>query len=297
MKATPPIVVGIDFSDSSPILLRHAIHAAEAGGATLVALHVLDQGLREHRQLTDPQSPEFKALVTIAQERFAKLVPASAHRQTVELIVRAGKPADELVGLAQELGASFLIVSANDMTKKRLGSVAARCVRTASCDVLILRDWQGGDFKNVAVFTDFSATAEKALRLAGSIAQRTGARLGVIHVMYPPEMDDWGKALDHLANSPLSYEEECRTAAEAQMDRLLEQNADVLKGVAVEPTILESAAPSIAMTSHVRHSGADLVVLGTHGNSGFTSRFIGTNAERLIQDAPVSVFAVRKPVL
>jgi nucleotide-binding universal stress UspA family protein len=38
---------------------------------------------------------------------------------------------------------------------------------------------------------------------------------------------------------------------------------------------------------------ADLVVMGTRGHSKLASYFIGTNAERLLQDLPVSVLAVR----
>lgn len=57
--------------------------------------------------------------------------------------------------------------------------------------------------------------------------------------------------------------------------------------------MLESELPAVEITGHVRSIAADLVVMGTHGHSPIASHFIGTNAERLIQDAPVSVFAVR----
>ena len=57
--------------------------------------------------------------------------------------------------------------------------------------------------------------------------------------------------------------------------------------------ILESRFPSVAITHKAMDSGADLVVLGTHGMSGFVSNFIGSNAEKLINDSAVSVLAVR----
>lgn len=293
MKNQPPIVVGIDFSDSSPILLRHAQHAAAANGVKVLAMHVLDQGMREYRKLGGTESPEYKALVADAEERFAKLLPPGAQQVETEFRVKAGKPADELARLIKEEGATFLIVSANDMTKKRLGSVAARAVRTVDCDVLIMRDWQGGGFLKIVVCVDFSATSDRAVVRAAKMAEQFGASLEIIHVMYPPELDNWGRAMYHPENSPKTYEEECRAAVWTNMDRLRAKHAAFLQGVNYEVKVLESQIATLKITNYVRDSGADLVVLGTHGNSGFSSYFIGTNAERLIQDAPVSVFAVR----
>lgn len=293
MKKPSPIVLGIDFSDSSPILLRHAIHAARSHGSGIVAMHVLDQSLREFKKDSGLGAYEIVTLITEAEERFAKILPSDGDSSNIEFLVKYGKPATELGRVVEEMEASLLVVSANDMTKRRLGSVAARCVRTVACDVLILRDWQGGDFRKIVVCTDFSKTAERALSRAISMAKQSGARLEILNVAYPPELDSWGKTLNHADDSPRTYEEECRAIVRASMDQLLENHADALKGVDFHPVIVESAAPSIAITGHVRSRSADLVVLGTQGNSSFTSHFIGTNAERMIQDAPVSVLAVR----
>jgi nucleotide-binding universal stress UspA family protein len=63
--------------------------------------------------------------------------------------------------------------------------------------------------------------------------------------------------------------------------------------VRFETLVLESEMPSVAITTHVKFSGADLVVMGTRGHSPMASYFLGTNAERLLHDASVSVLAVR----
>ncbi len=293
MKKQSPIILGIDFSDSSPIILRHALHAARACGSKVVAIHILELGERAYRKANDQGTPEFQAIVTAADERFTKIIPADAGDIDLEFIVTAGKPAEELGRLAKELDASYLIVSANDLTKKRLGSVAARCVRTVGCDVLIVRDWQGGDFGKIVVCTDFSKTSDRAVKRAALVAKSCGAELHILHVMYPPSLDEWGKAMDHAWDSNVSYEDECKAAVQAKMDDQLARNSEALEGVNFKTEILESEMPSMRITSHVVHIKADLVVMGTHGNSGFSSHFIGTNTERLIQDAPVSVFAVR----
>lgn len=288
---TDTILVGIDFSDSSAVVLRHGLHAAEVSGAKVVALHVLDKGRMEAREASGLEYEGLDILEIEARERFTRLAGKDLSR--VEFLVREGKPADELAKLAKEIGAAFLVVSANDMTKKRLGSVASRCVRMAPCDVLILRDWHGGNFTKIVVCTDFSKTADRAVRRAAELAKQDGAMLEIVHVMYPPGRDSWGEVLEHAADSELTYEEECRDEVKNKIDECVKRQGDVLAGVRFETVVLESEMPSVKITGHVSSVGADLVVMGTHGNSPVMSYFIGTNAERLLQDAPVSVFAVR----
>ena len=293
MNDSPTILAGIDFSDSSAIVLRHAIHAAEPLGAKVVAVHVLDKGLREHREASGLGNPGFEVIKEQAEERFAALLAAKECSVPVQFLVKIGKPAEELRRIAADLDASFLVISANDLTKKRLGSIAARCLRMVPCDVLILRDWQGGDFGKIVVCTDFSKTADRAIQRAASLAQHCGAHLEIVNVMYPPGRDSWGKVLEHAADSPTTYEDNCKAEVRGMMDRCLGRNQAALEGVRHEAVVLESQLPAVEITGHVRSIAADLVVMGTHGHSPIASHFIGTNAERLIQDAPVSVFAVR----
>ncbi|QTN34207.1 universal stress protein [Akkermansiaceae bacterium] len=292
-KKKPMIVAGIDFSDSSPVVLRHALHAASACGGSVVAVHVLDKSMREHREASGHGNPGFEALREQAESRFARLPGVKDGTVDLSFTVSIGKPAVEMAALAADLGADFLVIAANDLTKKRLGSVAARCLRMAPCDVLVLRDWQGGDFRKIVVCTDFSATADRAIRRAAAMAGRSGAALEIVNVIFPPGLDSWGGVLEHAADAPESYEEECRAAAKARMAACLKKHSAILEGVRHEAVILESEMPSVKITGHVSSCGADLVVMGTHGQSPIMSHFIGTNAERLIQDAPVSVFAVR----
>jgi nucleotide-binding universal stress UspA family protein len=77
------------------------------------------------------------------------------------------------------------------------------------------------------------------------------------------------------------------------MQRFLAPHAAALAEIEHHPVILESISSSMALTHHVQDSGADLVVLGTRGHSKLSSFFLGTNAERLLHDATVSVLAVR----
>jgi len=159
--------------------------------------------------------------------------------------------------------------------------------------VLTLPDWQGGPFRKIVVCTDFSKTADRAIDCAASVARQDGAALEIFTVTYPPELDSWGAVLEHAADSPTTYEEVCRAAIFKKMEQCRELHQAALDGVKHVSAILESQMTSVKITECVLSSHSDLVVIGTHDHSAIASHFMGTNAERLIQDAPVSVFAVR----
>lgn len=293
MKSISPIVAGIDFSSPSAAVLRHAVHAANLRGAPVIAVHVLDRGILSHRATRSGPSHGVERFTARAERKLSELAAELAADANVRIEVRCGRPADEMSRLIEETGAGLLVIAANDLTKKRLGSIASRCVRTAPCDVLVLRDWQDGNFSKIAACTDFSPAAARALDRGIDLASSHAAALQIIHVMYPPEQDTWGEILDHESDAPTSYAEECHEHAGDAMAAFLSPFKSRLDSIRHEVVILESVIPSLALTHHVQDSGADLVILGTRGMSPIASHFLGTNAERLLHDAGVSVLAVR----
>jgi nucleotide-binding universal stress UspA family protein len=63
----------------------------------------------------------------------------------------------------------------------------------------------------------------------------------------------------------------------------------------VEVTTLVKERVNIreAILDHVAEVNADLVVLGTRGKSGLKELLIGTTAEKIIQNAPCAILAVK----
>jgi nucleotide-binding universal stress UspA family protein len=288
-----PIIAGIDFSAPSNFVLRHAVRMAGFSGVPVIAVHVLDSGRLAHWAASAGSGVGSEAIFRQAEQKLAALVKDESAGTQVRGEVRSGRAADELEKAIKENGAGVLVIAANDLSKDRLGSVASRCVRSAPCDVLVLRDWQEGDFSKIVVCTDFSATAGRALERGIALAVANNASLDIVHVMYPPTMDPWGETLDHAMDSPMPYAEESRTRVRQRMKTFLAPYADALSAVFHSEIILESSSASSALTRHIRHGGADLVVLGTHGLSRIAGLFLGTNAETLLHEATVSVLAVR----
>lgn len=294
MTTPSPIVVGIDFSDSSPLVIRHAVHAANLAGTAIIAVHVFPSGSLADRRAFGYKTDNSAALRAAGMEKLKSLIEAENLGVEIQPEVRVGRPVDVLNQVVEENQASLLVIAANDLTKKRLGSIASQCVRTAPCDVLVLRDWQGGNFSKILVCVDFSKNSGIALEQAALHARANQALLEIVHVMYPPSLDEWGMVLEHRAGSTQSYAEESRKHTSDRMDALLKRHAACLAEISFESIILESAHPATALTNRILSDHADLVVLGTRGHSRIAGFFLGTNAERLIHDAPVSILAIRE---
>jgi nucleotide-binding universal stress UspA family protein len=77
-----------------------------------------------------------------------------------------------------------------------------------------------------------------------------------------------------------------------------EKRLTVLKAVAAgdgvpTATHVLTGQPAHTIVEHARTGGFDLIVMGTHGRTGFSHLFVGSVAERVVRRAPCPVLTVR----
>jgi nucleotide-binding universal stress UspA family protein len=134
-------------------------------------------------------------------------------------------------------------------------------------------------FKHILVATDFSDAARHALEIALELAERSGARLSVLHV-YPvvPAMP-YGSAfvwpMEQIAAGARDALAEHLVAAKARY-------ADC-EGV------LRPGAAADQIDAFARECGVDLIVMGTQGRRGLARALLGSTAERVVRTSSVPV--------
>ena len=293
MNATGPIVAAVDFSEGSAAVVAHAIAAAKQANLPLLLIHVIDAGVLRHHSVVAGRSPETSVLVSQARERLEALAGSADRSFPIVLEVTCGRPLEEIHAVVERADASLLVIGANDLRKKRLGSVASNCLRTVPCDVLVLRDWQGIGFRRVLVCTDLSPTSGRALQRGVSLARRHGAKLDIAYVMYPPSRDVWGELLEPPEEGGESYAEHCRNTVAGEMDAFVKAHVTDLDSIDHDISILESVSPGLALRYHAGDTGADLAVLGSRVHSRLANLFSAATAEHLLHDTTLSVLAVR----
>jgi nucleotide-binding universal stress UspA family protein len=132
--------------------------------------------------------------------------------------------------------------------------------------------------------TDFSARSADAFQLACSLARDYGARLIVLHVKSPVFV--YGEAPAMLPEPP------------DVLQKLREQLAQIQPpdaGVSVQHLLKEGEAATTILHA-AQEAQADLVVMGTHGRTGFSRLLMGSVAEEVVRKASCPVLTVKTPL-
>jgi len=138
--------------------------------------------------------------------------------------------------------------------------------------------------------TDFSDSATGAFAESVRLARWFGARVTVLHVMpfAVPAEGDVG-----YVPIPITSDEAVRKAKLSEIQRFVDATEHT--GVPIE-TMCWEGLPTQQIRSAVRATGADLVVMGTHGRSGFKRLALGSVTETVLRDPPAPVLTVHRDV-
>jgi nucleotide-binding universal stress UspA family protein len=130
-------------------------------------------------------------------------------------------------------------------------------------------------FEKILVPTDGSEYAQRAVEVALSLARELGTRVVALHV------------LDEKLIMPFEVlEEEGQNILEGVRKRGEEM------GVPVDEIIL-FGNPRHDLAKITTKSGADLMIIGTHGRTGVEKLFLGSVAENALKTVEVPVMLVK----
>lgn len=140
--------------------------------------------------------------------------------------------------------------------------------------------------KKILVPTDFSEQAENALKVATQLAKKFDSEIYLLHMLELPlqEMD--------VMNTPTALPEAMFFVklAQRKFEDLLAR--DYLKGIKVRDVVKNY--PSFTSVIDTCHElDVDLIVMGSHGTSGFMEMFVGSNAEKVVRTSDLPVLVIK----
>lgn len=137
------IMVGVDHTNASAMVLQRAIQLAKAFSAKLIVVHVISTIhplQKKQGPIVDPTYLEFMkaAGADIVQSAKKKLEEAGVDG---EVIQAEGVPHKEILALMEENGADLLVVGSKEKVGSltHLGSVSKALSEKAKCSLLIER--------------------------------------------------------------------------------------------------------------------------------------------------------------
>lgn len=140
--------------------------------------------------------------------------------------------------------------------------------------------------KNILVPVDFSDCSKKVLAYALPFAQQFGATLSLIHVVAPYyAVDPYGLTQYER------IEEELRATGKQKLKELIAQ--EVPSSITTNSLIL-NGRPGTEIVEAAQKLQADLIIIATHGFTGFKHIVCGSTAEYVVRNAHCPVLTVRQ---
>jgi nucleotide-binding universal stress UspA family protein len=143
--------------------------------------------------------------------------------------------------------------------------------------------------KKILIPTDFSEHAEYALKVAAQIAKKHDGEIILLHMLELPNQTGDAVSSGHALPEIMFF----KNAALAKLESLMD--SDFLEGLKVSEIVqFELAFDGILKL--IKKNDIVLIVMGSHGASGFKDMFIGSNAEKVVRHSEVPVLIIKKEI-
>lgn len=283
-RPTRRILVPYDFSRPADRALKLATRLIGPGGEVQV-VHVMTPFMPVGVMATEGApwalaKDVFEAAQQQLKGRVATLT--SGRRSPVVCRVDVGEPLHRIADAAKQVDAIVMATAGRTGALRLLiGSVAEKVVRHSPVPVITVRPsarLARNPFAKILVPHDFSTHADRALRLAASLAGARG-RITVLHVA--------ADLPEHASRLKL------RPVILADARRRLERVAlriRASRGPRIECRV-ECGDPYRHIARAAR--GASSVVMSTAGRGGLAHLVIGSVTEKVVRHAPVPVLTFR----
>jgi nucleotide-binding universal stress UspA family protein len=269
MTARKSVLCPVDFSDAARGALRYAAAVARHLEAELVLLTVTDPLLIEAAELSGAVEHLPAAILHELQRFSDKTFDGMAAPAALRFEVRSGKPAVEILRLAEQLPAALVVMSTHGLTGVRklfFGSTAERVLRETAVPVLLTPAHDHGpagpeDVKRavnrILVPVDLNPATGAQVDAAKEVATVLDVPVLLAHVVEPVHFAVSG--LPHLPN----LEVERRARAENALAGL----ASSIPGHLRPEALVAYGDPAEEISKVARDRRAGLIVIGLHAST------------------------------
>ena len=291
------VVVGIDFSTSSVDAARW-VSRYFAPGAELVLAHVIS--IPEPPPIVRGNFTRRDLLIDTVREGAEKRlreISLSLGADRVWLELREGEPVECIAALADDFSAELVVAGAHGERAglfEGLGSTADRLVRASTHPVLLVTRPRLTTPRHILVPVDKPQHAVAALSWAGTLGQRTGARVTAIHVMTGSVASGALAALAVVSGTPPGDVGSPLAVAE-ESNRLLD--AAVAAGVPHEQTSSEivTGEPIREILAAATRLDTDLIIMARRDTGNLRRAVLGSVVAGVLRGASCPVLVVPEP--
>lgn len=278
------ILAATDFSTRSNRALRQAGLLAQASGARLTLLHIVDDDQPE--QLVTMERREAERILTEQIEAMAELRGVQCNP-----IVIAGSAFDGILRAAEQTNAGLIVLGAHRrqlLLDIFIGTTIERVVRLGSIPVLMVNNDAQRRYEKVVAAVDMSDMSVHSLKSAVATGLIADAGATLLHAFMPPAK---GKlSLGGASQASIDdYVASERAHVTDELAAFLVNNDLAKRRWTLR---VDEGFPMEVLSRSVEELRPDLLVMGTHGRSGLVKALIGSVTETALRSLNVDILAV-----
>ncbi|MDX1395541.1 MAG: universal stress protein [Gemmatimonadota bacterium] len=277
------ILFPTDLSEHAAAALPHAIGLAALEGGELHLLHVM--------ALHGSSGALMDELEGEDDAREALDGMGTGESRVIRAVVRAVSAGPAILDYADVNDVDAIVMGCHGRRGFRrllMGSVTEEVIRVGRWPVLTVRKGPQSlvataNYGRILAPVDFSSNTAPGVELAADLARRFSARLDLVHVIDIPVLPEfYGPVMAPSLNLDQAVERAHEELAGVTADLGdIDVHTDIRVGGAATQ-ILEAA-----------EDGVDLIVIPTHGYSGWDRLLLGSVAENVLRRADCPVFTLK----
>jgi len=146
-------------------------------------------------------------------------------------------------------------------------------------------------FKKILWPTDFSGPSYEAFKTAKELALHFSSELYLVHVITPmPPVVEIPR--DRSSFDVSLYRKELQFSAEKSLQEVIDKK--IGKKLKVHAIVVHGAA-AIEINRIAKRENVELIVIATHGTTGWKRYFLGSVAEKVVRIASTPVLTIQAP--
>ncbi len=315
------ILVPTDFSKGSEVAYSVAQNIADTFGGVIDFIHIIptikyfNESIKRLGVPLDINKDVYPKIIDESEIRLKKAMDQYLKEKNKgkHIIKVERRPSEKIVNYADKYGYDLVIMGSRGKDESRFvrGGTTERVIRKSKVPVFSVdQRFDKNKVKNIMMSTDSSELSLSAFPLAVSIADSYKADLTLFHVieLYGtisediPRSPEKGEGVSiyegiinrtneylskrkfdniHIQRTGVTFEDEV-VITDGDQSRTVNLFTKIEKGISAHYEIESYASEN-----------ADLVVMATHGHSGFAHLILGSTAEKVAQYVKKPVITIR----
>jgi nucleotide-binding universal stress UspA family protein len=286
------ILWATDGSTKSVNALKYSKKLSEKFNSKTIGIYVISDLNRKIFNLLNMKI-NFDEMIAAEKDTFNKFFVKiqsefKKQKREFEHFVACGKTDEEVLGYSEKNKIDLIVLGHKGSSPEEgmfSGSSTNKIVRSSEIPVLVVNTKPKkrlSNIKKIVVPINLTEDIVSALDYAVFIASKLGAEISVLYVQ---------EFVSYSYEMPILILDDMKNYFDKKLKKLVSKYKN--KNIKISTNVTEYLNPYIGILRHCEIVKPDLIVMNTHERKGLKKYFIGSVAEKIINDMPCPVLTLK----